>query len=135
VNWIQSLSRAIDIIEKDLTNELSIDELASQVYTSSSHFQLVFHLVMGITVGEYIRNRRMSLAAQDLLQPTSKIMDVAIRYHYDTQESFSKAFTRFHGVPPSKIQRGRVRMFHPLTINIAINPVLLFYLARSYRVA
>jgi AraC-like DNA-binding protein len=120
VNWIQSLSRAIDIIEKNLTNELSIDELASQVYTSSSHFQLVFHLVMGITVGEYIRNRRMSLAAQDLLQPTSKIMDVAIRYQYDTQESFSKAFTRFHGVPPSKIQRSRVRMFHPLTININI---------------
>jgi AraC-like DNA-binding protein len=120
VNWIQSLSRAIDIIEKNLTNELSIDELASQAYTSSSHFQLVFHLVMGITVGEYIRNRRMSLAAQDLLQPTSRIMDVAIRYQYDTQESFSKAFTRFHGVPPSKIQRGRVRMFHPLTITINI---------------
>jgi AraC-like DNA-binding protein len=120
VNWIQSLSRAIDFIEKNLTNELSIDELARQAYTSSSHFQLVFHLVMGITVGEYIRNRRMSLAAQDLLQPTSKIMDVAIRYQYDTQESFSKAFTRFHGVPPSKIQRGRVRMFHPLTININI---------------
>ena len=85
VNWIQSLSKTIDLIEKNLTNELSIDELASQAYTSSSHFQLVFHLVMGITVGEYIRNRRMSLAAQDLLQPTSKIMDVALRYQYDTQ--------------------------------------------------
>ncbi len=120
MNWIQSLSKAIDIIEKNLTNELSIDELARQAYTSSSHFQLVFHLVMGITVGEYIRNRRMSLAAQDLLQPTSKIMDVALRYQYETQESFSKAFTRFHGVPPSKIQRGRVRMFHPLTITINI---------------
>ena len=120
MNWIQSLSRAIQYIENNLTNDISVDEVSGQAYTSSSHFQLVFHVVMGMTVGEYIRNRRMSLAAQDLLQPTSKIMDVAIRYQYDTQESFSKAFARFHGVPPSKVQRGRVRMFHPLTININI---------------
>ncbi|NSW54164.1 MAG: helix-turn-helix transcriptional regulator [Anaerolineae bacterium] len=120
MNWIQSLSKTIAFIENNLTSELNIDELARQAYTSSSHFQLLFHLVMGITVGEYIRNRRMSLAAQDLLQPASKIMDVAFRYQYDTQESFSRAFTRFHGVPPSKIRRGRVRMFHPLTITINI---------------
>jgi AraC-like DNA-binding protein len=120
VNWIQSLSKAIHYIENNLTNDISVDEISSQAYTSSSHFQLVFHVVMGMTVGEYIRNRRMSLAAQDLLQPTSKIIDVAIRYQYDTPESFSKAFTRFHGVPPSKVQRGQVRMFHPLTININI---------------
>ena len=120
MNWIQGLSRAIHFIENNLTNDISVDEAASQAYTSSSHFQLVFHVVMGMTVGEYIRNRRMSLAAQDLLQPTCRIMDVAIRYQYDTQESFSKAFTRFHGVPPSKVQQGRIRMFHPLTINVNI---------------
>jgi AraC-like DNA-binding protein len=120
VNWIQSLSRAIHYIENNLTNDISIDGISNQTYTSSSHFQLVFHVVMGMTVGEYIRNRRMSLAAQDLLQPTSKIIDVAMRYQYDTQESFSKAFTRFHGIPPSKVQRGRIRMFHPLTINVNI---------------
>ncbi len=120
VNWIQSLSRAIHYIENNLTNDICVDEVASQAYTSSSHFQLIFHVVMGMTVGEYIRNRRLSLAAQDLLQPTSRIIDVAMRYQYDTQESFSKAFTRFHGVPPSKVQRGRVRMFHPLTIHVNI---------------
>ena len=120
MNWIQGLSKAIQFIENNLTNDIGVDEIASQAYTSSSHFQLVFHVVMGMTVGEYIRNRRLSLAAQDLLQPTSKIMDVAIRYQYDTQESFSKAFTRFHGMPPSKVQRGRVRLFHPLTINVNI---------------
>lgn len=120
MNWIQGLSRAIHYIENNLTNDISVDEVSSQAYTSSSHFQLVFHVVMGMTVGEYIRNRRMSLAAQDLLQPASKIMDVAMRYQYDTQESFSKAFTRFHGVPPSKVQLGRIRVFHPLTINVNI---------------
>lgn len=120
MNWIQCLSKALHYIEKHVTDDINIDELASQSYTSSSHFQLIFHLVMGMTIGEYIRNRRMSLAAQDLLQPNSRIIDVAMRYQYDTQESFSKAFTRFHGVPPSKVQRGKVKLFHPLSINVTI---------------
>jgi AraC-like DNA-binding protein len=120
VNWIQCLSKALQYIESHLTDDINIDDVSSQSYASSSHFQLVFHLVMGMTVGEYIRNRRLSLAAQDLLQPNSRIIDVAMRYRYDTQESFSKAFTRFHGVPPSKVQRDKVKLFHPLTINVTI---------------
>jgi len=73
---------------------------------------------MGMTIGEYIRNRRLSLAAQDLLQLNNKIIDIAMRYQYDTQESFSKAFTRFHGVPPSKVQGGKLSFFirYPLTL-------------------
>lgn len=120
MNWIQYLSKAIQYIEENLTDEINIDSISSLLYTSSSHFQLVFHLVMGMTIGEYIRNRRLSLAAQDLLQRNSKIIDIAMRYQYDTQESFSKAFTRFHGVPPSKVQQGKVKMFNPLYINITI---------------
>jgi len=120
MNWIQCLSKAIQYIETRLTEDINIDEISSQSYTSSSHFQLVFHLVMGLTVGEYIRNRRLSLAAQDLLQPNSKIIDVAMKYQYDTQESFSKAFMRFHGVPPSKVRRGFIKLFHPLNIHITV---------------
>jgi AraC-like DNA-binding protein len=120
VNWIQCLSKALQYIENHLTDTIDIDDISTQTYASSSHFQLVFHLVMGMTVGEYIRNRRLSLAAQDLLQPNSKIIDIAMRYQYDTQESFSKAFTRFHGMPPSKVQRGKVKLFHPLSIKITI---------------
>jgi AraC-like DNA-binding protein len=120
VNWIQCLSKAINYIEEHITEDISVDEISNQAYTSSSHFQLVFHVVMGMTIGEYIRNRRLSLAAQDLLKPNSRIIDVAMRYQYDTQESFSKAFTRFHGIPPSKVQRGNIRLFHPLTIHITI---------------
>ena len=100
MNWIQSLSNAIRYIEDNLTNNICADDISSQAYSSNSHFQLIFHLLTGMTVGDYIRNRRLSLAAQDLLQPNSKIIDVAMRYQYDTQESFSKAFTRFHGIPP-----------------------------------
>jgi AraC-like DNA-binding protein len=120
MNWIQSLSRAIHYIENHLTEDINIDDVSNHAYISSSHFQLIFHVVIGMTVGEYIRFRRLSLAALDLLQPNSRIMDVAMRYQYDTQESFSKAFTRFHGVSPSKIQLEKVKLFHPLSINISI---------------
>ena len=120
MNWIQSLSEAIRYIENHLTDEIGVEDVASRTYTSSSHFQFVFHVVTGITIGEYIRNRRLSLAAQDLLRPDSRIIDVAMRYQYDTQESFSKAFTRFHGVPPSKAPQGKIRLFQPLIITMTI---------------
>lgn len=120
MNWVQSLSKALQYMENHLTDNICIDDVSNQTFTSSSHFQFIFHVVMGITISEYIRNRRLSLAAQDLLRSDEKIIDVAMRYQYDTQESFSKAFTRFHGVPPSKIQPGQARMFHPLTINVTI---------------
>jgi len=80
MNWIQCLSQVIEYIENHLTDDICIDEISKQAYASSSHFQFVFHVVMGLTVGEYIRNRRLSLAVQDLLQPNSKINDVALRY-------------------------------------------------------
>ena len=105
MNWIQSLSKAIDYIENNLSEEIDIDEISRQVYSSSSHFQFIFHVVIGMTIGEYIRNRRLSCAAQDLLQPNSKIIDVAMQYQYDSSESFSKAFTRFHGIPHQNTTR------------------------------
>ncbi|WP_161496610.1 helix-turn-helix transcriptional regulator [Clostridium thermosuccinogenes] len=120
MNWIQCLSKSIQYIEEHITDRIRIDEIANQAYTSSSHFQLLFHLVFGITVGEYIRNRRLTLAALELLKPGRKIIDVAMQYQYDTQESFSKAFARFHGFPPSKVQADKIRMFHPLKINITV---------------
>jgi len=120
LDWVQYLSNAIAYIEEHLTEELRVEDIAGQSYASGSHFQLVFHLVMGISVGEYIRNRRLSLAAQDLLAPGNRISDVSSRYRYVTQESFSKAFTRFHGVPPSKVRQTNIRFFYPLTINVTV---------------
>jgi AraC-like DNA-binding protein len=120
MDWIQNITRAIHYIENHITDDICIDEISNHAYSSSSHFQFIFHMVAGMPIGEYIRNRRLSLAAQDLLKTNSKIIDVAMRYQYDTQESFSKAFTRFHGVPPSKIRQGKVRVFNPLSINITV---------------
>ncbi len=122
MDWIQSLSKAIHYIENNLTNEISIDDVSNKVFSSNSNFQRIFHLVTGMTIGDYIRNRRLSLAGQELLHGKSKIIDVAMRYQYDTQESFSKAFIRFHGISPSSVrkQEGKLKLFRPLTINLTI---------------
>jgi AraC-like DNA-binding protein len=119
---MQNLSRAIHYIEKNITNEISVDDVSNEAYSSSSNFQRVFNMVTGMTIGDYIRNRRLSLAGQELLHKKNKIIDVAMRYQYDTPESFSKAFTRFHGISPSSAhkQRYKLKIFYPLTIKITI---------------
>ena len=120
MEWIANLSKAIGYIEDNLTNDINLNDISRQAYSSSSHFQRIFHLVTGLTVGEYVRNRRLSLAAQDLLRPGRRVIDVAGCYQYDTPESFAKAFARFHGVTPSKLKKGQARVFNPFTIHISI---------------
>ena len=122
MDWIRSLTKAIHYIENHLTHEISVDDISNKVYASSSNLQRVFNLVTGMTIGEYIRNRRLSLAGQELLHAKSEIIDVAMKYQYDTQEGFSKAFIRFHGFAPSSVrkQKHQVKIFRPLTINLTI---------------
>jgi len=122
MNWIQSLTKAIQYIESNLTHEITVNDVTNHVYTSNAHFQRVFSLAAGITIGDYIRNRRLSLAGQDLLHPKNKIIDIAMKYQYDSQESFTKAFTRFHGITPygARKQSHRLKYFRPLKINITI---------------
>ncbi|MCL2765732.1 MAG: AraC family transcriptional regulator [Treponema sp.] len=119
---LKSLTKAIQFIESNLTNEITLDDVANHVYVSSYHYQRVFSLTTGITIGDYIRNRRLSLAGQELLLSKNRIIDIAMNYQYDSQESFTKAFTRFHGITPNSArkQSHRLKYFRPLTINIII---------------
>lgn len=122
MEWMQILSQAIRYMEEHVTDPVGVEEVARHVYVASANFQRIFKLVTGLTVGEYLRNRRLTLAGQELLRGESRIIDVALRYQYETPESFSKAFSRFHGVAPSGVgKRGaKLRVFHPLTINLTI---------------
>ena len=122
MEWIQSITKAIRYIENNLINDISVDDVTNHVFMSGANFQRIFHLVTDITIGDYIRNRRLSLAGRDLFFTDSKVIDIAMRYQYNTSESFSKAFTRFHGISPSvvKKQSDKLKCFSPLTINIFI---------------
>ena len=99
--WNDGISNAIAYIEEHLTEEIDINEVAGKAFVSSFYFQKIFNVLCGFTVGEYIRNRRLTLAAQELCATDCKVIDVAMKYGYDSPDSFTRAFTKFHGVTPS----------------------------------
>lgn len=122
MEWIKGLQRTINYIEANLLNDITYDDIAKYAYSSSFYFQRTFSLLTGLTVGEYIRNRRLTLAGIELSMSKSKIIDIASKYGYDTPESFSRAFTRFHGVTPSVARESgaNLKSFSPLSIRIIL---------------
>ena len=121
MDWIQGIQRAIDYVEANITEEIDYEEVAKQAYSSSFHFQRVFGILCGFSLGDYIRMRRLSLAGEELSRGSAKIIEVALKYGYDTPESFSRAFTRFHGIAPSEAKRsGNVKIFTPLSVKLTL---------------
>ncbi|MDR1464191.1 MAG: AraC family transcriptional regulator [Oscillospiraceae bacterium] len=100
-NWVAGLGRALNYIEAHITEELDYAEVARQAYSSSYHFQRVFSILCGCTLGEYIRARRLTLAGQELAGGSCKVIDAALKYGYESPDSFARAFVRFHGIKPS----------------------------------
>lgn len=106
MDWITGIQKAIDYVEEHITEEIDYEEVAKRAYSSSFHFQRIFAVICGFTLGEYVRNRRLSLAGSELLTTDAKVIDIAMKYGYDAPESFSRAFTRFHGISPSQVNKG-----------------------------
>lgn len=88
MNWIQGIQRAIDYVEANITEEIDFKEAARQACSSSFHFQRVFGILCGLSLGDYIRMRRLSLAGEELSKGHAKVIDIALKYGYDTPESF-----------------------------------------------
>lgn len=110
---------AIDYIEENITEDLKINDIAKHTCISPFYFQKGFAMLCGLTVGEYIRKRKLSLAGDDIIMSNKKIIDIALKYGYDSPDSFTKAFTRFHGDTPSKIRKKSsiIKSFAPLNLN------------------
>lgn len=117
MDMIKEIQRAVDYIENNITNELTSDIIASQAYMSSFQFQRIFTIICGIPLGEYIRNRRLTLAAEEIISTNAKIIDVAFKYGYETHEGFSRAFARYHGISPTMARNcSEIKTFAPITI-------------------
>jgi AraC family transcriptional regulator len=110
LDWLIRMKDALDLIENNLDERLDIEEIAKAAYASPFHFQRMFHMLTGITVSEYIRKRKLTLAAQELAMSSSKVVDVALKYGYDSPESFSKAFRKIHGIAPSEARNSGVSL-------------------------
>ena len=122
MDWIKGLQRSIDYIEAHLTKTIDYESVASQSFSSSHHFQRVFSILCGFTVGEYIRNRRLSLAGTELATSDAKVIDVALKYGYESPDSFAKAFKKFHGILPSEVKKGggNLKSFSRLVLKISL---------------
>ncbi len=120
--WSEGISAALEYIENNLTEKLDADVIAAQANVSNFYFQKIFCALSGFTVGEYIRNRRLSQAASELTFGNEKVIDVALKYGYDSPDSFTRAFCRFHGVTPSCVSKGNVELkyFAPLKIKLTL---------------
>lgn len=119
---IKDINNAIEYIEDNLGSNISIDEIAKVAFTSRYHFQRMFHALTGVTLTEYIRNRRLTLAGEELSSKDVKIIDVAAKYGYESPDAFTKAFQRLHGSTPSMIKKGNARLksFPKLSFQISI---------------
>lgn len=122
MNILETFNESIIYIEEHLTDDLSVKDVAEHVYVSTFHFQRMFLIYTGINVGEYIRSRRLSMAAEDLLAKDVKVIDTAIKYGYETSESFARAFKRFHGVLPNQVRRcsGHIKLYPRLEIVVSV---------------
>lgn len=91
MDWIKDTQKAINYMEMHLLENIGIDDVSNHVFSSSDYFNKVFRIVTGFSVSEYIRYRKLSLAGEDLLYSKSKIIEIALKYGYETPESFTKA--------------------------------------------
>lgn len=122
MEWTECISKAISYVENNITEELTIEDIARQAMISPFYFQKGFAMLCGFTVGEYMKKRRLTLAGSELVSSDRKIIDIALKYGYDSPDSFTKAFTRFHGATPTSVRKGETMMksFASLKIKLTI---------------
>jgi AraC-like DNA-binding protein len=112
LDWLKRMNDAMDLIENRMEERINIEEIAKAADSSPFHFQRMFSMFTGITVAEYVRKRKLTLAAQELAITSSKVVDVALKYGYESPESFAKAFRKIHGITPyhlPNLSQGRQR--------------------------
>ncbi len=122
MSWIEIIEKALNYIEENILEEITVETVAKYVNVSPFYFQKGFAMLCGFTVAEYIRNRRLALAGNDLATSDEKIIEIAMKYGYDSPDSFTRAFTRFHGVTPTVVRKGNVMLktFAPLKIKFSL---------------
>lgn len=122
MEWITGIQNAINYIEDHITQQIDYEELGRVSFSSPFHFQRVFSILCGYTVGEYVRSRRLSLAGTELAAGREKVIDVAAKYGYESPDAFARAFQRFHGLSPSQARGNgaKLKAFSRLSIKITL---------------
>ena len=122
MEWVDKLNQSMNYIEEHLTGEIDYEQLGRIACCSAYHYQRMFTYMAGISLAEYIRRRKMSLAAVDLQGGNERIIDIAEKYGYRSPTAFNRAFQSFHGIAPSSVKGESlsVKSFSPIVFNIAV---------------
>ena len=127
MEWTEALNRTIAFVESHLRKRLTMVDLAKEAGISIFHLQRGFRIITGFSLGEYVRNRRLYCAALEIATTERSILDIALDFQYETAESFTKAFCRFHGSTPSQVRSASAKkfalpitLFLPVTISIHV---------------
>jgi AraC family transcriptional regulator len=112
--------QAIHFVEDNILKNISVKDVSQHVHVSQFYLHRIFKVFCGVTITEYIRNRRLSLAGLDVMKNEETLLHLALKYQYNSQEGFQKAFYRFHNVNPQKARHGNavLKTYHPLKIQI-----------------
>lgn len=122
MDWLDRMNGAINYLEENLTGEIVYETLAQKACCSSYHFQRMFSFITDVSISEYIRRRRLTLAAFELQNSDVKIIDLALKYGYDSPISFARAFQNVHGIAPSSARDKGVQLkaFPRISFHITI---------------
>ena len=122
MDWVRMINQSITFMEEHLTDNITLADISGIVNLSAFHFQRAFSLLTGMSPAEYLRKRRLSQAGAELTDGRGKVIDIALKYGYDSPESFTKAFTRFHGSSPMQVKNGSsIRFMNRYTLQITID--------------
>lgn len=119
MEWVEAINEAVRFMESCITEDITVNNVAEHVHILPFHFHRGFSMLCGYSVTEYIRNRRLPLAGEELMIGETTVLTFAVKYGYDSVDSFSRAFCRFHGVLPGAVKRGAIlKNFAPLKLTI-----------------
>ncbi|WP_433958147.1 AraC family transcriptional regulator [Cytobacillus horneckiae] len=119
---LSHMNRAMQYIEEHLTEEIEYKEVAKIALCSEYHFKRMFSFLAGMTLSEYIRKRRLTLAAVEILSTSNRIIDISLKYQYSSPDSFTRAFQLLHGFTPTdvRVKRPSLKAFPPMTFQLTI---------------
>ncbi len=122
MEWVERLNSAINYIEEHIYSDIDINEASKIAGCSSYHFQRMFAYMADVPLSEYIRRRKMSLAAVELQSSESKVLDISLKYGYDSPTAFNRAFKNIHGIAPSQSKEWGVvlKAYPPISFKISI---------------
>lgn len=109
-NWYERMNDALNYIEDHLLEEIDLQEIAKITWSTVANFQRMFSIITNLPLSEYIRRRKMTMAALELQQSTIKVIDLALKYGYESPEAFSRAFHNIHGVSPTRAREKGVQL-------------------------